>query len=513
MPEPTASVPKRPALRSLPGGLCILACMLLLAACGGGGGSAPVLPSTGEVIAPVQPAVPAPSLPSLPPSTPTSPPPPATPQGCTLDEQRAWLRADMDARYFWYDQQGVPNPAATSLAGYFDSLLFKPADSFSFAQNEQQFTQFFTEGRRVGYGYALAFADAQRSLLQFAVVEPLSPMAQAGVQRGDTVLAIDGLTPAQIAAGGLPAVSTEGVARRFSLRQRSGLLREVTVLSANFALSPVLATATFVLNAPQGQTLVGYLAYQQFIAGSDAALKTALNKFYAAGVQELVLDLRYNGGGRVSTARDLASLIGGDALDGRTFANLNFNNKNQASNQVFRFVRNQQVALPVSNFVRNPDGSFGFTTSGGAPDAPVASSSLRRLFVIASAATASASELVINGLRPFMRVVQIGATTNGKPYGFAPRANCGTVYNAVNFDSVNALGVGGYVNGLPATCNVPDDLNHLLGDAAEARTAAALAFIASGTCPAGAQTPLALQVQGAPALPLGEIVPPQMFSD
>lgn len=508
MPNQTTSAQKQLALRGMQGVLCALFCAVLLAACGGGGG-VPVLPSSGEVSSPAAPALP---VPSLPPTTSTTPAPPATPQGCSVDEQRAWLRADMNERYFWYDQQGTPNNAATSLPGYFDSLLFKPTDNFSFAQNEQQFTQFFAEGRRVGYGYSLAFADAQRSLLQFAVIEPLSPMAQAGVQRGDSVLAIDGLTPAQIAAGGLPAVSTEGVARRFSLRQRNGLLRDITVVSANFALSPVLATATFALNATQGQTQVGYLAYQQFIAGSDAALKTALNKFYAGGVQELVLDLRYNGGGRVSTARDLASLIGGDALDGRTFASLNFNNKNQASNLVFRFVRNQQVAIPVSNFVRNPDGSFAFTSSGGAPDAPVASSSLRRLFVITSAATASASELVINGLRPFMSVVQIGATTNGKPYGFAPRANCGTVYNAVNFDSVNALGVGGYVNGLPATCNVPDDLGHLLGDAAEARTAAALAFITTGSCPAGAQTPLALQLRGLPLVPLGETVPPQMFS-
>jgi carboxyl-terminal processing protease len=109
---------------------------------------------------------------------------------------------------------------------------------------------------------------------------------------------------------------------------------------------------------------------------------------------------------------------------------------------------------------------------------------LSRVFVIASSATASASELVINSLKPFRDVITIGSTTFGKPYGFVPRDACGITYSAVNFDSVNAKGVGGYTSGLPATCAISDDLGKALGDPAERRLAAALSYIQTGTCPA-----------------------------
>jgi carboxyl-terminal processing protease len=90
---------------------------------------------------------------------------------------------------------------------------------------------------------------------------------------------------------------------------------------------------------------------------------------------------------------------------------------------------------------------------------------------------------VINGLKPFVEVVQVGDTTCGKPVGFLPTANCGTTYSAVNFESQNANGVGRYWDGLTPSCPVADDLDHALGDAAERLTATALAHVDSGACP------------------------------
>ena len=110
-----------------------------------------------------------------------------------------------------------------------------------------------------------------------------------------------------------------------------------------------------------------------------------------------------------------------------------------------------------------------------------------RVFVITSGATASASELLINGLRPFRPVITIGSTTFGKPYGFLPRDACGLTYNAVNFVTANALGFSDYSAGFAPTCAVADDLARQLGDPAEERTAAALAFIATGACPVAPQ--------------------------
>jgi carboxyl-terminal processing protease len=109
---------------------------------------------------------------------------------------------------------------------------------------------------------------------------------------------------------------------------------------------------------------------------------------------------------------------------------------------------------------------------------------LNRVFVITSGNTASASELVINALKPFFKeVVTIGSTTYGKPYAFQPRDACGTTYSAVNIEIANANGFADYSAGFAPTCAMSDDLTRQLGDPAELRTAAALSYIATGACP------------------------------
>ena len=415
-----------------------LAFCAAVAACGGG--------SAGSSPAPV--AVPAQTNASGYPGDPSS---------CSVADQRGWLNNYMMDKYFWNANLGIPNAAATNMDLYFRSLLFRPTDRYSFTQNEADFTQFFAEGTRTGYGYSLAFSDATQTQLQVRSVEPAGPAAAAGLKRGDTVLSIDGLNSAQIANGELPSVTTVGVTRTFSLADVLGAPRFVTMTSRNFALTPVVADKIF--TAASGAK-VGYLAYQEFTPSSVAALGAAFNRFRAGGVTELIVDLRYNSGGSVVVARALASLIGGSGIDGQVFAKIRFNAKNTDSN--FNFL---------------------FTASPGALPIPPLEG-LAQVFFITSANTASASELVINALAPFKKVINIGTATFGKPYGFLPRSACRTVYSAVNFETFNAADVGRYTSGLPATCNVSDDLSKALGDPTERRTAAALGFIETGQCPA-----------------------------
>ncbi len=408
----------------------------------------------------------------------------------------------MADQYFWNANLATGNEAASSMDAFFRSLLYTPVDRYSYSQSTTQFTQFFAEGTRTGYGYSLAFADAAQTVLQVRLVEPQSPVGLAGLGRGDTIVSIDGFTPAQIVGGALAGVDTAGVSRSFTVKPAISTTRSFTVSSANYLLTPVLAST--VLTAPNGAK-VGYLAYQEFITSSASALGNAFNAFRAAGVTELIVDLRYNGGGSVTTARNLASMMGGSGLDGQVFAGLRFNAKNSASNF-----------------------NYAFTSSAAAlPALPL--EGLSRVFVIASASTASASELVINSLKPFRNVITIGSATFGKPYGFLPRDACGITYSAVNFDSVNALGVGGYTSGLAATCAMSDDLSKALGDPAERRIAAALSYIQTGSCPAVAVSGAALQAaaRAAPSLgdsanapdtrpgeaAFGELTPPGMVAD
>ena len=461
----------------------------LLAACGGGdNGSAPVAAPAAPVVQNTLSGYPGEAA------------------SCTLAGQKSWLDDYMRDQYFWSANQPAPNASAPTIDAYFQSQLFVPTDRYSFSQSQAAFTQFFVEGTRTGYGYSLAFADASQSKIQVRTVEPLGPAAAAGLLRGDTVLSIDGFSPANIVNGSLTLVVTAGITRTFSIQNSVGTQRTLTMVSRNFLLSPVLTDK--VLTAANGAK-VGYLAYQDFTNLSLRALGDSFNRFRAAGVTELIVDLRYNGGGSVLVARALASLIGGTPLDGKVFAGIRFNAQNKASDFDFAFTAN-----PAS-----------------LPTAPL--EGLTQIFFITSSSTASASELVVNSLFPFKKVVTIGAPTFGKPYGFQPRSSCNTVFNATNFETFNAAGAGRFDNGLAATCTVADDLSKALGDPAERRTAAALGYIQTNACPAAnAAADKSLQAKSGNSSPLlgqaevsgrnnrklvepafGELTPPGMFAD
>jgi C-terminal processing protease CtpA/Prc len=387
----------------------------------------------------------------------------------------------MQDEYYWYSQMPAPNTGAATMDAYFQSMLYRPTDRFSYTETTQAYQQLFDEGTFTGYGYSLVVTDtANGGVLRVRYVEPQGPAATAGLKRGDTIVSIDGFTAAQIIAGaGGGGVGSDGVPRTIVARDASGTTKTLQMTSATFPLTIVRDVA--VLDATRnGQPVkVGYLNYMQFVSYSLSDLTTAVSNLAAQGATELVLDLRYNGGGDIATSRDLASLVAGARVAGQVFASLRYNDKNQSKNEDFRFT---------------PPGA-------SLPNLP-------RVFIIASGNTASASELVINGLKPFMDVVLVGSTTYGKPYGFEPYSYCGTTYNAVNFEVFNSAGVGGYTTGFPPTCPASDDFDHPLGDPNEAELKTALGYIATGNCPQAAQ---AAALVSRPMRVLGEFARPGMF--
>src|SRR5690606_22030988 len=165
------------------------------------------------------------------------------------------------------------------------------------------------------------------------------------------------------------------------------------------------------------------------------------------------LDLRYNGGGLVNVAVHLASLIGGALTAGQPFATYAHNDRNEFRNETLRF---ESLESP-----------------------PLA---LDRLIVITTRSSASASELVINALRPFMPVVTIGDATYGKPVGQYMIEFCDKVLAPVSFSLRNANDEGDYFGGFLPTCTAADDIGRDLGDTAEASLAEAFHFLRTGEC-------------------------------
>src|SRR3954467_3713200 len=120
------------------------------------------------------------------------------PQSCSIADQRQQVTAFMQDEYYWYSQMPAANTSAMTMDAFFQSMLFKPTDRFSFTETTQAFQQLFDEGTFTGYGYTVTLTDAATLVLRVRIVEPKSPAAAAGLMRGDTIISIDGFTVTQI---------------------------------------------------------------------------------------------------------------------------------------------------------------------------------------------------------------------------------------------------------------------------------------------------------------------------
>ena len=229
------------------------------------------------------------------------------------------------------------------------------------------------------------------------------------------------------------------------------------------------------------------MLFNDHIKPAEKLLVDAFETLKESDIVDLVLDLRYNGGGYLAIASQVAYMIAGSsAASGRNFETLQFNDKHPTTN-------------PVTGGNIEPTPFYG-TTIGFSLDegADLPTLDLPRVYVLTNSDTCSASEAIINGLRGIdIEVIQIGNTTCGKPYGFYGFDNCGTTYFSIQFRGVNNKGYGDYTDGfMPVSaapqedheisgCVIADDFDHLLGDENEARLKAALDYRSNGgQCPA-----------------------------
>jgi hypothetical protein len=308
------------------------------------------------------------------------------------------------------------------------------------------------------------------------------------LERGEEVQSVDGTdvvssnTQAEVdrfVAGLYP--QNTGESHTFTLRQpRTGVVRAVQLQSVAVTKTPVRYST---VTTPTG--LVGYMLFNDHIAPAEQQLVAAFDSMRTARINDLVLDLRYNGGGYLSIASEVAYMIAGStATAGQTFEKLTFNDKYPSVDPV---TGNALTPVPFLSTTR------GLSTAAGLP---LPTLDLRRVYVLTGASTCSASESIINSLRGInVDVIQVGSTTCGKPYGFYPADHCGTTYFSVQFKGVNAQGFGDYTDGFTPNnspvvggtrgsgCSVADDFGSALGDPNEGRFAAALQLRNSLVCP------------------------------
>ena len=392
----------------------------------------------------------------------------------SLDDEKRWVRGWIDETYLWFDEVpgGLLSSAYATPVAWFNVLKTpqktangRDKDRFHFTEDTAEYRS-LSVGLSVGYGMELAFLQFTRPRdVRVAYLESGSPADSAGVSRGMRLLEIDGVDvlegtdTARLNAGLAPA--NAGEVHTFKLGLLDGGTRTVTLTSANVTMSPVQNVKTF--DTAKGR--VGYFQFNDHNEPAEAQLIAAVQQLQGIGIQDLVLDMRYNGGGMLGIASELAAMVSSrEATAGKTFERLKFNSKNP-----FHLTPAQAV-IPFY------DRAQGYS----APlYQPLPELGLKEVTVLAGPDTCSASESVVNGLRGIgVKVNLIGGTTCGKPYAFVPEDNCGTTYFAIQFQGVNAQDFGDYGDGFQPDCFVADDFNHALGDPAEALLATAL----SGQC-------------------------------
>jgi C-terminal peptidase prc len=369
---------------------------------------------------------------------------------CTTTGKNLFVRDVLSDIYLWYTQIPDYNPAAfPSPEAYLDAVRFRPLDSgFSYITSRAANDAFYDDSQYVGFGFSTRVAGDEVRVLQ---VFPDSPASEAGLSRGARILAIDGRpVPELIASGAIDGAfgpPDAGVASTIVFATPAGEQRDARMTKRAVTIPTVSLTHVYEF----GGRRIGYIFFRNFVRPSNDALDAAFAELTAANVEDLVLDLRYNGGGLVSVARHLASLIGGGRTGGPVFAVYDHNDRNAFRNETLRFEETEAAGF-------------------------------ERLIAITTPASASASELVINALRPFIPVVVIGDRTYGKPVGQYQVNFCDKMLAPVAFSLRNANGEGDFYDGFTPECPAPDDADREIGDPAEASLHEALTYAVTGTC-------------------------------
>jgi carboxyl-terminal processing protease len=375
------------------------------------------------------------------------------PANCSVTSQNLWVRDQLNTFYYW--NRFLPanvNPSTfNSPEEYLDRVRYRPIDnSYSYITTAAANDAFFSDSQFIGYGFRHETTNTDIRVLQ---VYDDSPAAEAGLSRGDRITHVNGQSIEQLVAAGTVGsafgASDVGVVSTIDFQKLSGERRQARMTKRLVTIPTVSHTRVVEVDGRR----IGYLVFANFVQPSTAALNDAFAAMKAANVTELVLDLRYNGGGLVDVAVHLASLIGGSRTSGQVMLNY------------------------VHNDVIGPQ--FNKTTRFTSPEQAL---NLQRLFVVTTGASASASELIINSLRPYMPVILIGDTTYGKPVGQYGLRFCEKILAPVAFSIKNANDEGDFFDGIAPTCTAGDDYLHELGDTSEASYAEALTYLRTGSC-------------------------------
>ena len=349
----------------------------------------------------------------------------------------------------------------------------QPLDRFSFVTTKES-SQGLQTGASVDYGFFIKAASIDKadpidSVHWFvSYVFNKSTAGAAGVTRGWYINSINN-TPITYSQSSIDLLNNiffgSTTSASFEFVKPDGTTTTASLTKSSFISNSVLFDT--VLNT--GGKKVGYFVYKQFFGTpSRTELNTVFNTFKSEGINELIVDLRYNPGGSTATQDALADLIAPASANSQT---------------MYKYVYNESLQKGDYPLLKRKDGfqNESFAEADNTQNFENAGSlSLNRVFFIVTSGTASASELLINNLKPYMDVKLIGDTTYGKPVGFFPVDIFNYSIYPISFKTVNSAGNADYYTGFAPDHLAPDGVSKNWGDISEPSLASALKYITSG---------------------------------
>lgn len=372
----------------------------------------------------------------------------------------------------------------SSPSSLFENLRYQPetVDRFSRLFSNYIALEQALDGVSISNGMEfLEFEMPSSSTNRYGIVTHVLPNTSAesqGVKRGDIFYAVDGVQ--LTSTNRLQLTNPSSYTISFGSYNDNATPNDttddfidettetVTLNKSQYSENPIFKNTILDIESKK----IGYLMYNGFTSPFDGELNRIFNTFKSSSIDELVLDLRYNSGGSVSTAILLSSLITGQ-FTGDVFSTEQWNSEFQSA------LEDQNPESLINRFIDNYDG------------ASINSLQLPKVYILTSYYSASASELVINSLIPYIDVVQIGTATRGKyqastiiydsPNYRRQGANPGHTYAMLPliYKSLNVNGKTDYFNGLEPNILLPEDINNMgvLGNQDEPLLAAAIANI------------------------------------
>jgi carboxyl-terminal processing protease len=402
-------------------------------------------------------------------AAPTTTPTP-TPIATTTDPEKIKDSVLLYSRdlYLWYDQipstfdarsYAGPEEIMTAIRQYSNEPGFSgPVDKWSFAMKKTEWDNLSgglgatfsgTNAESGDFGFGVFF-NAEGDL-RVKSVERESPAGLAGIHRSWRVTKINGSTNVTTSNSTFIVDAVyNSTQSSFTFIKPDGTNVDITLTAAHYKEHPVYLDSVYTT----GSKKIGYLVFNSFLGDTveiNNEFNRVFNKFSNAGVNDIVIDLRYNGGGYVSVQERLANYLINSAAGNSLMMKQVYNDKHQNYNSTTYFAKTGSI-------------------------------NLSRIFFIVTSSTASASELLINNLKPYMNVKLIGPTnTHGKPVGFFPVPVGDWYIFPVSFRSTNASGTGNYFNGFATDSKVNDGLTKDWGDLTESCLASAVKYITTAS--------------------------------